>query len=127
MVLERADHAARRTARIRGRLRTIDTIGLLPAGREREGVARLLAGYPEPDLVSLSGIAAGRPELAGLFPHVPRLDTGALLGRSLAMGGIAMTAHLLTLAPGATGIHLAVSPEGPWFAVGFEGTVPARD
>ena len=127
MVLERADHAARRNARVRGCLCAIGSVGLLPEGREREAVSRLLAGYPAPDLVSLSGIAPGRPELAGLFPDVPRLDTGALLGRSLAMGGIAMTAHLLTLAPGAPGIHLAASPEGPWFAVGFEGTVPARD
>lgn len=127
LVLERADHAAHRNARIRGRLHAVTTVGLLPSGREQEGVSRLLAGYPEPDLISLSGVAAGRPELAGLFPGVPRFDTGAFLGRSLAMGGIAMTAHLLTLAPAATGIHLAASPEGPWYAVGFEGMVPTSD
>ena len=121
MVLERADHAARRNASIRGRLQSIHTVGFIPAGREQEGLSRLLAGYPEPELITLSGIAPGHKELASLFPHVPRLDTGALLGRSLAMGGIVMTAHLLTLAPGATGIHLAASPEGSWYAVGFEG------
>jgi 3-oxoacyl-[acyl-carrier-protein] synthase II len=121
LVLERGDHALRRGARIRGRLVKVATIGLLPAGREEEGVARLLAGFPRPELLSLTGVAPECGRLAGLFPGVPRLDTGALLGRSLAMGGIAMTAHLLSLAPGGTGIHLAASPEGPWFAVGFQG------
>ncbi len=121
LILERADHALRRGARLRGRLCGIRTLGLLPRGREQEGLARLLSGFPQPELLSLSGVAAGCKELAGLFPGVPRLETGALLGRSLAMGGIAMTAQLLTLAPGATGLHLAASPEGPWFAVGFQG------
>lgn len=121
LVLERGDHAARRGARIRGRLSGIRTIGLLPAGREEEGLSRLLTGFPQPELLSLSGVAAECKELAGLFPELPRLDTGALVGRSLAMGGIAMAAQLLTLAPGGTGLHLAASPEGPWFAVSFQG------
>jgi len=129
LVLERADHAVRRGARIRGSLLKVATIGLLPSGREQEGLSRILAGVsdPELELVSLSGVAAGRPELAGFYPRTPRLDTGALLGRSLAMGGIAMTAHLLTLAPGAIGVHVAASPEGPWFAVTFQGALLSRD
>ncbi len=117
MVLERADHAVRRGARIRGRLHGIRTVGLLPAGREQEGLDRLVDGFPRPKLVSLSGVAPECGKLARLFPDVPQLDTGALLGRSLAMGGIAMTAHLLSIASEETGIHLAASPEGPWFSV----------
>lgn len=121
LVLEREEHAVRRSARIRARLTGVSTVGLLPPAREREGLDRLLSGYPAPELLSLSGVASRRQELAGLFPGVLRLDTGALLGRSLAMGGVAMTAHLLSLAPGDNGLHLAASPEGPWYAVGFEG------
>jgi 3-oxoacyl-[acyl-carrier-protein] synthase II len=121
LVLERANHAARRGARIRGRLNGIRTVGLLPAGREEEGLSRLLSGFPQPELLSLSGVAAEYSELAGLFPQVPRLDTGALLGRSLAMGGLAMAAELMTLAPESTGLHVAASPEGPLFAVSFQG------
>ncbi len=124
MVLERADHAARRGARLRGRLGELRTVGLLPTGREAEGLSRLLTGLPEPALLTLSGTAPSRKELAELFPGVPRLDTGPLLGRSLAMGGIAMTAQLLMLANGATGIHLAASPEGPWYVVVFHGADP---
>ena len=121
LVLERGDHATRRGVRIRGRLQGVRTIGLLPSGREGEGFNRLLAGFPQPELLSLSGVAPESGRLAGLFPGVPRLDSGALLGRSLAMGGIALTVHLLTLPPGGFGIHLAASPEGPWFAIALEG------
>jgi 3-oxoacyl-(acyl-carrier-protein) synthase len=127
VVLEREEHAVRRAARIRARVTGISTVGLLPAGVEHEGLTRLLSGYPTPDLISLSGAAPRRRELAGLFPGVPRLDTGTFLGRSLAMGGIALTALLLSLPSGSHGLHLAASPEGPWYAAGFQGVTSTCD
>jgi hypothetical protein len=127
VVLEREEHAVRREALIRARLTNLSTVGLLPRGVEQEGMARLLSGYHAPDLISLSGVAPRRPELAEIFPGVPRLDTGAILGRSLAMGGIALTAHLLSLAAGANGLYMAASPEGPWYAAGFQGVTSGCD
>jgi 3-oxoacyl-(acyl-carrier-protein) synthase len=127
LVLEREEHARKRKARIRARLKGINTIGLLLPGLEQDGLSRLVGGFAVPSLVSYSGVATDREELRTLFPAVPSLDTGVLLGRSLAMGGIAMAAHLLILSPGTAGIHLATSPEGPWFAVGFQGMDPGRD
>jgi hypothetical protein len=64
--------------------------------------------------------------LMNRLPSAPRLETGKLLGRSLAMGGLAMVAHLLTLSPGQNGLHLAASPEGPYFAIDFHGGVPVQ-
>ena len=127
LVVEREDHAVRRSARIRARITGISTVGLLPRRKEEEGISRLLSGYPRPALISLSGTAPLCPELAGLYPDALRLDTGAILGRSLAMGGISMTAHLLSLGPGRDGLHLAASPEGPWYAAGFQGVTTGRD
>jgi hypothetical protein len=114
----------RRGARVRARLAGVSTIGQLMPGMEREGLARLEAGTSHASLVSFSGVAADRGELRGLVSGIPCLDTGALFGRSLAMGGIAMVAHLLVLGPGTTGVHLAASPEGPWYSARFEGVSP---
>jgi 3-oxoacyl-[acyl-carrier-protein] synthase II len=52
---------------------------------------------------------------------LPRLEVGRLVGRSLAMGGVAMVALLLNLDDGKRAIHLAASPEGPFFAIDFSG------
>jgi len=127
MVLEREDHARRRGARIRAKLGAVTTLGLLLPGAEAEGLSRLLADFPEPAVVSFSGAAIEQKETEELFPGVPRIDTGALLGRSLAMGGIALSALILSLPAGKTGIHLATSPEGPWYAAVLEGVSPGID
>lgn len=124
LVLEREEHARRRGARVRARLGRINTVGRLLPSREEEGLRRLLAGVPDPSLVSFSGVAAGDRRLAGLFPGAGRLDIGALLGRSLAMGGFALTALVLSLPAGATGLSLTASPEGPWYACAVEGVSP---
>lgn len=124
LVLERRSHAEQRGAKIRGALGDIRTVGLLPPGLEEEGISRLLgpaAGY---SLVSLSGSADSYPMLLSRLPEVPRLHIHRLVGRSLAMGGVALNALLLSLPPGARGLHLAASPEGGYFAIDVTGGTP---
>ena len=122
LVLERASHARERGAAVRGSIGAIRTIGRLLAGREAEGLSRLLGEARPYDLLTLSGSAAA-------LPTVPdarvRLETEKITGRSLAMGGIALVSHLLSLPEPGVGLHLASSPEGPHYAVELRGGTPA--
>ena len=100
-------------------------IGPPPAEYEQEGVGRLL-GDAVPSVVNPpSGTAEKLPSLVSRLPKAQLLHPGALLGRSLAMGGLAMVSLLLFLPAGASGLHLAASPEGPYYAVDFIGGIPA--
>lgn len=120
LVLERREHALQRGATIRGHVGGIRTVGFLLPGRESEGVARL-HGESGPDILSLSGTASDLPLLMEGFEDVPRLEVAKVVGRSLAMGGVAMVALLLTLGEGEQALHLAASPEGPFFGIDFFG------
>lgn len=120
LVLESAGHARRRGAGIRAVLDDIRTVGLFPSGREAEGVRYLLGDCSGLTRVGLSGTAVDTAPLMQQIPaSLPRLETGPLVGRSLAMGGSAMAALVATLPAGGTGLHLAASPEGPYFAIRF--------
>lgn len=124
LVLERRDHAERRAARLRGRITGLRTVGMLPAGREREAVDRLMPPAT-PALVSFSGAAADNTALTTPLPAVPAMEPGNLIGRSLAMGGLALAALLLVLPEDARGLHLAASPEGPYHAIDVTGGMRA--
>lgn len=126
MVLERGSHARRRNAPARGRVGCVRTIGRLIPGQEGEGADRLLAGATDASLVGLSGTAVGEKLLLDRLPAVTRLETAPLIGRSIAMGGLAMTALVLALQPGCNGLHLAASPEGPYYAIDFRGGDPVQ-
>ncbi len=125
LVLERREHALRRGAAIRGSLGEIRTVGHLLPGWETEGITRL-RGHITPDIVSLSGTAADIPLLLQEFGEIPRLEVGKLVGRSLAMGGVAMVALFLTLGEGQRALHLAASPEGPYYGIDFLGGPSVR-
>ncbi len=124
LVLEKRGHARQRGAVVRAALGEIRTVGLLLSGHEQEGVDRLLGGKASVALASLSGSAAAEPLLLERLPAGERLDITPLVGRSLAMGGIALVALVLSLAPGQTALHLAASPEGPYYAVDLQGGDP---
>lgn len=126
LVLERGAHARSRKARILAGVGGVRTIGRLAAGAPQEAASRLLPGTRGVDLVCLSGTASLEPALLERLPAVARLETGALLGRSLAMGGLALASLVLRLAPGERGLHLAASPEGPWYAIDLYGGDPVR-
>jgi 3-oxoacyl-(acyl-carrier-protein) synthase len=124
LVLESAGHAFGRGALVKGRADSIRTVGLLVAGHEPEGVDLLLGGLAPPSLVSFSGTANVIPALKERVGGIPALDTGRVLGSSLAMGGTAMAALLASLHSGQSGLHLAASPEGPYYAIRFSGGDP---
>ncbi|WP_298438185.1 beta-ketoacyl synthase N-terminal-like domain-containing protein [Geobacter sp.] len=123
LVLERRGDALRRGAAVRGTVSGIRTVGFIPPGAEAAGSARLV-GAATPDLVSLSGTAGDIPWLReGLAGG--RIEIAPLVGRSLAMGGLALVALFSLLPDGAAGLHLAASPEGPFFAIEVVGGSPA--
>jgi len=121
LVLESTGHAAARRARVKGRTDSIGTVGLLLPGHEMEGVDQLMSGFAPPALVSLSGTASALPAFMERISGIPVLDTGRVIGSSLAMGGTAMAALMASLQSGQAGLHLAASPEGPYYAIRFTG------
>lgn len=122
LVLEKPEKARQRGARFKGGLGEIRTVGRILPGREAEGMDRLAGPRRVCDMISLSGVAARIPSLSGRIPStVPRLETGELLGRSLAMGGLALVSLILALAPGASSIHFSASPEGPYYGIDVMG------
>ncbi|GAC1465591.1 MAG: beta-ketoacyl synthase N-terminal-like domain-containing protein [Desulfuromonadaceae bacterium] len=121
LVLESAGHAAGRGAPVKGRTDSIRTVGLLLPGREREGVDLLMDSFAAPAVVSLSGTASVLPAFMERVAGIPAIDTGRVIGSSLAMGGTAMAALLASLQTGQAGLHLAASPEGPYYAIRFSG------
>jgi 3-oxoacyl-[acyl-carrier-protein] synthase II len=124
LVLEKEAHARRRNARVLAGLGEIRTIGRLsPAGVE-EGLDRLLPAPYTADIVSLSGTAAMDDRLLDRLPAVRRIDTAPIIGRSLAMGGLSLISLVQMLKPGCSGLHLAASPEGPYYAIDVTGGDP---
>jgi 3-oxoacyl-(acyl-carrier-protein) synthase len=121
LVLESARHAEGRGVQIKGRAGSISTVGQLLPGRETEGVDLLMAGLAPPSTVSISGTARALPALMERISGIPALDTGRVIGSSLAMGGTAMAVLLASLQPGQPGLHLAASPDGPYYAIRFSG------
>jgi len=126
LVLESAAHAARRQAPVKATVEAVATIGLLPVGREQEGVDRLFSGAERCDLLSLSGTVIDTPLLVQRAEAGGTIDIASVLGRSLAMGGTAMATLLASLQSGQQGLHLAASPEGPYYAIRFTGGAASR-
>jgi len=123
LVLERRRHAEARGAKILGEVTAINSIGSLVAGRESEAV-RLLLPETAPARIGLSGTADLWPALQTQLPDAVRVALAPITGRSLAMGGLAMAVLVATLGSGDTGLHLAASPEGPYYAIAFNGGAP---
>jgi hypothetical protein len=94
---------------------------MLPPGARDEGLARLVPAGGNYDLVSLSGSAATDTLMAGRVAASPCMAPETAIGRSLAMGGTVMAALVALLPAGGRGLHLAASPEGPYFAIEFTG------
>jgi 3-oxoacyl-(acyl-carrier-protein) synthase len=121
LVLESAAHAARRQAVVKGTVESITTVGMFVPGREIEALELLTESAGTCDLVSLSGTAADMPALVERISGKPQLDIGHVTGRSLAMGGTALSVLLAGLEPCRKGLHLAASPQGPYYAIRVSG------
>lgn len=125
LVIEDLGHARGRGAAIKGVLESVRTVGMLIRGAEKEAAIRLLPEVSQYDLISVSGSESSvanifRPP-SGISPIFP----GRIFGYSLAMGGVSMAMLASILEPGKRGIHLAASPEGPYFSVEIMGVEPA--
>ena len=125
IVLESAAHAARRLATVKAVVESITSIGMLASGHEGEALDILTECAAPCSLVSLSGTAADMPELLKRVSGKPLIDIGRAIGRSLAMGGSALSVLMASLEPGQKGLHLAASPAGPYYAIGLSGGPPA--
>lgn len=121
LVLEKERYARQREARILARLGRIRTVGRFFPHALEEGMDRLLPDPCAAELVSLSGTAASDSSLLERLPETPRIDIAPVLGRSLAMGGLALVALTLLLEAGQAGLHLASSPEGPYYGIDLYG------
>ncbi|HOO92626.1 MAG TPA: beta-ketoacyl synthase N-terminal-like domain-containing protein [Opitutales bacterium] len=119
VVLEKETVARSRNARIRAAVGEVRTVGYLLPEYEKEGIDRIFGSEQEPQLVSLSGCAGEMKSILERLPAVPRLETGKLLGRSLAMGGLSLVALAMSLPPGVSAVHYAASPEGPYYGIDF--------
>jgi 3-oxoacyl-(acyl-carrier-protein) synthase len=119
LVLEKGEVARKRGVRIRAMAGDTRSVGRLLPGRESEGIDRIIYPGSKPQLVSLSGVAGEMQPILERLPDVPRLETGRLLGRSLAMGGLSLVSLLVSLSPGYSAVHYAASPEGPYYGIDF--------
>jgi len=119
LVLEKKSVARERGAVIRAEVGGVGTVGSLLPGREAEGIARIFPSAVTPALVSLSGIAGNHPLIREQVLSAPVLETGRILGVSLAMGGLAMLCLILSAPSGAPVLHVGASPEGPFYGIGF--------
>lgn len=126
LVLESGRHASARSAAIKGTVQGISTVGLLPAGSEQEGLDRLLSASTAGELVSISGTTSAFPALLQRTAAAESFDLSTVTGRSLAMGGVSMAVLLASLGAGQSGLHLASSPEGPYYAIRFTGGTPVQ-
>ncbi len=121
LLLERASHAEARGAVVKARLESIRTIGLLLPGREQEGIDRLLPVTSGFSHIALSGAEPPGEPLSKGLGRENLIRPGDSIGRSLAMGGVVSSLLVSMLAPQKMGLHLAASPEGPFFALTFRG------
>ncbi|MDK9718228.1 MAG: beta-ketoacyl synthase [Trichlorobacter sp.] len=121
LVLERADHARCREAAILAQITTISTIGLLLPGLEQTGINRLLQRQQSCDRLSISGIEQAAEPFTAAVQATTVSCPGRLIGRSLAMGGTVLGLLTASLQPGEQGLHLAASPEGPYYAISVQG------
>jgi 3-oxoacyl-(acyl-carrier-protein) synthase len=119
LVLEKGEIARKRGVRIRAMAGDVRSVGRLLPGREAEGIDRIFCHESKPQLVSLSGVAGEMQPILERLTDVPRLETGRLLGHSLAMGGLSLVSLLVSLSPGFSAVHYAASPEGPYYGIDF--------
>lgn len=122
LVLERGDHAAKRAARVRAELLSIETIGYLLPGQEQQGLQQLTRHAADCSKGMLSGVTPHGLDLEKYLPQLPLQQPGTLLGRSLAMGGMVTALLAAQLTPGEQGLQLAASPEGPFYSLVLRGS-----
>lgn len=121
LLLERKSHALKRNARQLATINSISSIGFLPAGYEQQGVDRLMNRLTSCHQLFLSGAEEAAPPFLSAVSACNTVIPGQLLGRSLAMGGVVLGLLAELLPAGQHGLHLAASPEGPFYCISITG------
>lgn len=125
LVLERADHAAARQATVKASIQQISTIGLLLAKDEKTGIARLLSESRSCHHLMVSGAEEVATRLVDAIQADSTWYPGRLVGRSLAMGGMALATLATLVQPGEDALLVSASPDGPYFSIKLTGGYPA--
>ncbi len=121
LVLERAEHAIKRGATIKASIDSINSVGYLLPGNEKRGIELLLGSNNKFDRITVSGTEESAVPFLEKLQSEYVLYPGRTFGRSLAMGGTVIGILSRLLQPADHGLHLALSPEGPYFAVTLKG------
>jgi 3-oxoacyl-(acyl-carrier-protein) synthase len=121
LVLERYEHAVSRGARIKAVLESIDTVGMILPDSEQLAAEKLIQPGAEYDYLTLSGADDCADQFLPYLGAKESFRPGRLIGKSLAMGGTVLGLLVHILKPGKRGIHLAASPEGPYFSIVVRG------
>jgi len=121
LVLERGSHAKERGATIKAQITGINVVGFLLPGAEKQGVSHLLQGQQSCEQLTVSGIESAAQPFLAVLKAASIYCPGPLIGRSLAMGGTVLGLLVSSLQDGEQGLHLAVSPEGPYYAISLTG------
>lgn len=124
LVLERTSHAMKRGAAIKAQIASISSIGFLLPTAKQQGIDRLIRGYAGFDKITLSGAEPTDQPVTKALGDCAVLEPGKIVGRSLAMGGLVVGLLSSSLAPGEQGLHLGMSPEGPFYRIVLQGGAP---
>jgi len=121
IILEKTESAHKRGAHIKASVDNICTIGMLPPDLESEGCKLLLGDCATIKHIGLSGTTTSTPALMNRLPESNCIDISTVVGRSLAMGATSMACLIDSIQCSENALHLAASPEGPYFSIRFKG------
>ncbi len=119
VLLENEEHAARRGAVIRGRVNSVNSLGVASEEMDSREIGHLLSDSDGCCYFSLSGTADISAPLSSFVKGKKFIDMVPVVGRSLAMGGTVMAMLIDSLPQSARAMHIAASPEGPCYAISF--------
>lgn len=121
LVLETSDSLKRRNANALAMVNNISCIGMLPDQFATEGFKMLLGEHSASSKIGLSGTCSQTPILTSLLPDSVHISIESVVGHSLAMGATSIACLAASLAKAEKGLHLAASPEGPYFSIQLTG------
>ena len=117
LVLETRESAARRKAKARAGVISVSSIGMFPPNLAKQGCGVLLGDCSDVTKIGLSGTCLETPALMGMLPESDRISIAPVVGQALAMGATSIACLVAALGDHERGLHLAASPEGPYFAI----------
>lgn len=121
LVLERYEHAVSRGARIKAVIDAIETVGMILPDTLQQAAQRMFHPGVSYDYLTMSGADLCADQFLPYLEAGETYRPGRLIGKSLAMGGAVLGLLVHQLKPGKRGLHLAASPEGPYYSISVSG------